>query len=63
MLHQLFGRSDGSRDEFAAAVRATPSQRRLCTVSTESAFEAADHGIRDIGRQILVAALAIGSKL
>jgi len=53
-------------DVTVRAVRWPALQERSVTpgwMRRDGTFEAADHGIRGIGRQIIVAALAIGSKL
>jgi hypothetical protein len=62
-MRQLLGRAYGTSRQFAATIRAAPTQRRLRAVPTEGTFEAAHHGIRGLRRQVLVAAFAIGSKL
>ena len=59
---QLRSRPDRARGQVAAAVRAAPTQLVLNAIATEGALECADHRIRSIGRQILVAALAIGAQ-
>ena len=59
---QLGRRPDGPRREVAAAVGAAPSELVLNAIAAECALEGADHRVRRIGRQILVAALAIGAQ-
>jgi hypothetical protein len=38
-------------------------QARLNTIATEGALVSADHGFNRVGREILVAALAVGAQL
>lgn len=54
---------DRSRTETTAAVRTATAQYVLGTERTERAFEAADHRIGRIGRQIKIAAFAVGTEL
>jgi DNA-binding HxlR family transcriptional regulator len=61
--HELLRRADRSRCEPAAAVRADPAEAALHAVDAEGALEAADAGELALGRQVAVAALAVGAKL
>src|ERR1700722_19791860 len=63
ILFQLLGWTDRTGDQLSAAVRAAPAQRRLRAIPPEGAFEATDHGIGGLGRQVRVAAFAIRSEL
>jgi hypothetical protein len=63
MLDQFFGRSPGTRNELAAAVRAAATENTLRACVAERAFERADQRFDGVGWKIDVAALAIGTKL
>jgi hypothetical protein len=60
---ELLGGADGTGHELTTTVRAAPMKRRLSAVATEGALEAADPGVEGLRRQVLIAALAIRSKL
>ncbi len=59
MFCELFRRSPGAGQQFAAAIRAAALQPRLGAGCAECAVERTDACIGRIGRQVLVAALAI----
>ena len=60
-LDQLVGRAPRPLQQFAAAVRANTCQFHVCAGGTKGAFKGADAGIRRVGRQIGVAAFAVGA--
>jgi|UPI0005A89230 hypothetical protein len=60
-LQHLF-RAGGSRQEFAAAVRAFPHQDIVRAIFTKRAFERADERILGIRGQILIATFTSGAK-
>lgn len=62
-ISQQMSRTDRTRAEIAAAVRAAAFQHGLGAGCAECALERADHRLARIGRQILVAALAVGAEL
>src|SRR5262245_26193003 len=64
VARQLFGRPHRPPHQLAATVGAAPTRQPLArTLAAERAFEGTDQGIGGVGRQILVAAFAIGSEL
>src|SRR5712664_2503941 len=60
---ELALRPDRASDQFAAAVGAHTLQHSDRAAAAERALERADHGLGGVRRQVLVAALAIRSKL
>src|SRR5215471_1273640 len=56
-------RTDGPRRKAAAAIGTDVVQLRLDALRTEGALEGTNASVRRIGRQVLVAKLAIGSEL
>src|SRR5689334_20453654 len=63
ILRQLLLRPHGPLHQLTAAVRAAPARQAVGgAVRAEGALERANQGIRGLGRQILVAAFAIGAK-
>ena len=60
---ELNSGADRPRDEIASAVGADAAQARLSAIATERALIGADHGFRRVGREIPVAALAVGAQL
>ncbi len=56
------GRPDRAADQFAAAVGADAGEPGLRAVGAEGAFEGADPRLRAVGRQVAVAAFAIGAQ-
>ncbi len=63
MTQQFFSRASRPTREFATAVRTPALQRPVRTVAAERAFEGADHCLCRVGRQIAIAAFAVGSEL
>jgi len=51
------------RDEITPTVGTNAMQARLNTIATEGALVRANHGFSRVGREILVAALAVGAQL
>src|SRR3954447_18327990 len=62
MLRQHGRRPNRAANEFAAAVRADPMQPVLDAVGAERALIGADPRLQAVRRQILVAALAVGTQ-
>ena len=62
VLHQLGRRADGPAHKFAAAVGANVAELGRGAVEAESALEGADVGLLRGGREIPVAAFAVGSE-
>lgn len=61
MLSEQALRTDRSDSKPATAIRTDIVQTLFHTIPAEGAFEAADHGLGRIGRQILVATFAVGT--
>jgi hypothetical protein len=62
MAEEPIGRPDRPADQFTAAIGAVSLEYFFGAVVTERALEGADARVRRIGRQVLVAAFAIGSQ-
>src|SRR5258708_7350565 len=60
ILGQHRGRPDRPCDEVAAAVGTGPHEPLLSTVLAECAFEGADPRLDRVGRQVAIAAFAVG---
>src|SRR5262245_57762057 len=60
---QLARGADGALDEVATAIGAGAAQDVLGAAAAEGAFEGADQGVGRVGREVLVAAFAVGAQL
>lgn len=63
MTDERIRRPDWPGREIAATVGADAVQPGLDAVAAEGALEGADHRVVRVGRQVLVATLAVGSEL
>lgn len=63
ILREQMRRPDRSRAETAAAIRTTATQYGVGAARTKRAFETADQCVERIGRQIAIAAFAVGAEL
>src|SRR5207248_3113141 len=62
IVRQLIRRTDRAGREIAAAIGAHAAQPGFDAITAEGAFKSADHGVCRSGRQVLVAAFAIGTQ-
>ena len=62
IVRELLRRTNGTRNEIASAIRATPVQFGLRAIAAESALEAANHRVGGTRRQVFIAAFTIGPK-
>ena len=62
MARQSVHRPDRPPYQLAAAIGTSPFEHTFRAIAAKRAFEGADPGVRRVGRQIPVAAFAIGSQ-
>ena len=62
MAQQPIGWADRPPHQFAAAIRAKTAEHALGAAAAERAFIRTDPGLDGIGRQVAIAAFAIGSQ-